>query len=406
MKRISRLASTLALAVFGSFLACSAGTGERDDSSADPIQGGTADSGHPGVGLVWFQGGGFCTGTLVTPSVVLTAGHCVQDPIDGFYTGAGSPTTQIGANPVDGMTKHAVDKMIAHPSYSASGGCPNTTFDIGLIHLAAPLTGVATTPYAKNGAPATGTTCTAVGYGTHTENGQDQFEQKRTGTEIMQDVQATSVMVKLGTALADHGDSGGPLICNGVIAGATSCHTDGDWPAHQLEHYARIDAASAWIDQQIQAWGGGGTDGGTTDSGADTGTDAGTDGGPACAHSKCASGTKLVKTCDACVAKICAADAYCCSTSWDSICVGEVQSVCNESCGGGTDGGTDGGGTDAGTDGGAACTHPICTQGSKLATNCDVCVGSICAKDPYCCSTAWDSVCVGEVKSVCNKSCK
>ncbi|KAI8832135.1 Fungalysin metallopeptidase-domain-containing protein [Chytriomyces cf. hyalinus JEL632] len=51
-----------------------------------------------------------------------------------------------------------------------------------------------------------------------------------------------------------------------------------------------------------------------------------------CAHSICTSGGKLSSTCDSCVAKICAADSYCCTTSWDSICVGEVASICNQTC--------------------------------------------------------------------------
>ena len=34
------------------------------------------------------------------------------------------------------------------------------------------------------------------------------------------------------TSIADSGDSGGPLLCDGVLAGVTSCHDDGDWHIH------------------------------------------------------------------------------------------------------------------------------------------------------------------------------
>jgi secreted trypsin-like serine protease len=237
------------------FMAACSGASSTDDanSAADPIQGGTVDSADPAVGLVWFQGGGFCTGSLITPSVVLTAAHCVQDPIDGFYTGKGSATSNIGTTPVAGMTKHAVDKQAAHPSYNAGGGCPNTTMDLGLIHLAAPLAGVTPLKIATT-APKNGVTCQAIGYGDHTANGTDTFEQKRKGTEIIQSSAATSIQVKFGTAIADHGDSGGPLLCGTVIAGATSCHTDGNFPQHKIEFYARVDAAKDWVTQQIAAW--------------------------------------------------------------------------------------------------------------------------------------------------------
>jgi hypothetical protein len=52
-----------------------------------------------------------------------------------------------------------------------------------------------------------------------------------------------------------------------------------------------------------------------------------------------------------------------------------------------------------------ACAHAICTTGTKLTSGCDPCVTQICAADSFCCTTTWDSVCVGEVTSVCGKSC-
>ena len=87
------------------------------------------------------------------------------------------------------------------------------------------------------------------------------------------------------------------------------------------------------------------------------------------------------------VTKICAADSYCCSTSWDRLCVGEVGTICGKSCGGST------------------CSHPICSTGGKLTSGCDPCATKVCAADSYCCSTSWDSICVGEVGSICGQSC-
>jgi hypothetical protein len=55
-------------------------------------------------------------------------------------------------------------------------------------------------------------------------------------------------------------------------------------------------------------------------------------GGGTCAHDKCVSGKKLSSTCDPCVTKICADDAYCCSNKWDSTCVAEVADICGETC--------------------------------------------------------------------------
>src|SRR5262249_28620560 len=53
---------------------------------------------------------------------------------------------------------------------------------------------------------------------------------------------------------------------------------------------------------------------------------------PMCAHSLCTTGTRLTSGCDPCVTQICAADSFCCRSSWDSICVGEVSSICGQTC--------------------------------------------------------------------------
>jgi hypothetical protein len=59
--------------------------------------------------------------------------------------------------------------------------------------------------------------------------------------------------------------------------------------------------------------------------------DAGSGGG-SCAHALCSQGEKLSASCDPCAASVCAKDAFCCSTSWDPVCVGEVAAICKKSC--------------------------------------------------------------------------
>jgi hypothetical protein len=86
-----------------------------------------------------------------------------------------------------------------------------------------------------------------------------------------------------------------------------------------------------------------------------------------------------------CEATVCAADPFCCDTAWDSICNGEAMTLCT-CCGGG-----DGGG------GGCNC----CTGGDGLGCNDDTCEGIVCAADPFCCDTAWDSICNGEAGTLC-----
>ena len=43
--------------------------------------------------------------------------------------------------------------------------------------------------------------------------------------------------------------------------------------------------------------------------------------------------------------------------------------------------------------------------GQQAVKTCDACAGNICGQDPYCCNTKWDSQCVSEVSSICGETC-
>lgn len=83
----------------------------------------------------------------------------------------------------------------------------------------------------------------------------------------------------------------------------------------------------------------------------------------------------------------CPQDCGACSVCGDGICNGtELCTDCPADCG--------------------ACTcHDVCEGGGPLDAACGTCEAQMCVYDSYCCSVAWDSLCVSEVESLCGKTC-
>lgn len=141
------LAAALALA------ACSDSPTINSDPGNEPsfITFGAPDGGaHPHVGTLLFvqNGVGFfsCSGTLLSPTVMLTAGHCVEsegrtndvtyvrfteDPLQGR---AAYRSTQAWLK----AEWHAVSRVIPHPEFDDFAAFPNT-FDVGLVVLKEPV---------------------------------------------------------------------------------------------------------------------------------------------------------------------------------------------------------------------------------------------------------------------------
>jgi hypothetical protein len=61
----------------------------------------------------------------------------------------------------------------------------------------------------------------------------------------------------------------------------------------------------------------------------------GNQGGGSCVHSECVTGSKLTTGCSSCAASVCAADSFCCNNSWDGLCVQKAEQLCGATCGGG-----------------------------------------------------------------------
>jgi secreted trypsin-like serine protease len=224
------------------------------------ITGGTRDEVHTNVGLVRFtlpEGRFRCSGTLISPTVVLTAGHCTDGATDVYV----SFDTDLALDPLaPGISSQERTKRAAHYITGTAHADPGWTgklslsqqHDQGVVVLDAP----ATTKWDITPAPLPpigfldsnqgqlkNETFTLVGYGVDIGDKKTQIviRERRSTTSYLKNVQDEVVVFQINDNDSKagggscFGDSGGPVFWGPYVLGdasyvnSLSCNATGSY---------------------------------------------------------------------------------------------------------------------------------------------------------------------------------
>jgi hypothetical protein len=242
--------------------ACTLDSVETESEDFEVIGGDlTPDGLYPATGALITGGQPSCTGTLISPTVVLTAAHCV----DPLFIGGEVPgfTLQNDANSATGAAVVAGEATRQHPDFdlqSNPGPGIGQWYDVGLLILAEPITSV---DYAimpgideANAGMAAGMDVEIVGYGLTSTTGF-AVGVKHHGLADLVEVGSHELFIaEPGQQQNCNGDSGGPAFVDidgeERLVGIVSRSPDENPTCDHGGIDTRVDPYLPWIHEQVE----------------------------------------------------------------------------------------------------------------------------------------------------------
>jgi hypothetical protein len=214
--------------------------------------------------------GGQCSGTVVAPNLILTAGHCAENMQTGVVNDASGYQVTTGnvdwAAPEAGKQVSGVTRVIPCPCFDRH----TLVGDVALLQLSTPTTAPAVT-LASN--PPGGTAVLLAGWGETYYNQNTPVERLQWARTVVQSPQwcereAPPFSPASEVCTIDQpdrrtggceGDSGGPLLepepsaAGGMVQIGVTSHGYNDCATTSPRVLTRVDAISAWVRGWAQA---------------------------------------------------------------------------------------------------------------------------------------------------------
>jgi secreted trypsin-like serine protease len=232
-------AVTALTTVTGASPAVAAPPGPGDGAVGPQVVGGTRAAEGEFPFMVYVSTRSFsCDGALYSPTLVLTAGHCVNGSGTRNDTGF---TITMGT--VDRQSSSAITRR-SNKTYRPSGWNSQTLAnDWALIHLTSPVTTIAPLPITTTSAYDNGT-FTIAGWGTTSETGGTSRYLLKATVPFVDDTTCNDSSHYNGQIIPAQ------MICAGYEQGGVdTCQGDSGGPMF------RPDANNAWVEVGIVSWG-------------------------------------------------------------------------------------------------------------------------------------------------------